>query len=69
MKQSLYQLNEVILLPYTKFAEDNVEHILDIHPPQQAPERVRSRPKFLGSQFLTLPDHVHTPPQRRSGLL
>src|SRR5882757_9192694 len=69
VKRPSARLNEVILLPYTKFPEDDIEHILDIHAPQQAPQRMGGGPKFLGGQFLALPDHVHASPQRRSGLL
>ena len=50
------------LLTYTELPEDDVENVLDIHPPQQPAQRMRRRPQFFRRQLLTLPDHLDAAP-------
>src|SRR6266851_10272631 len=50
------KMNEEILLPYTKFPENHIEDLLDIHPPQQPSQRMRRRTELFRREFLALPD-------------
>ena len=34
VKQQVEWMNEVILLPYAEFPEDDVQDVLDVNPPQ-----------------------------------
>jgi hypothetical protein len=56
------EMNQELLLTYTKLAEDHVEHILDVHPAQQPSQRIGGRAQLLGDQFLALPGHRDAPP-------
>src|SRR5436190_23225848 len=50
-------LNEVILLPYTKLPEDDIENVFHVNPAEQPPQGKRRCPQLLGGQFLALADH------------
>ena len=47
------KVNETISLTYTKFAEDHVQHILDVDPAEQSAEGASRHPQILRRQFLT----------------
>jgi hypothetical protein len=46
------KVNKTISFTYTKFAEDHVQHILDVDPAEQSAERLRRDPQILRRQFL-----------------
>src|SRR5436190_12157716 len=50
-------LNEVILLPYTKLPEDDIQNVLHVNPTEQPPQGKRRCSQLLGGQFLALADH------------
>jgi hypothetical protein len=47
------RVNKAISLTYTKFAEDHVQHILDVDPAEQSAEGASRHPQILRRQFLT----------------
>jgi hypothetical protein len=50
----IIEMNQEVLLTYTKFSEDNIENMLDIDPAEQPSERLCRRAQILRDEFLTL---------------
>jgi hypothetical protein len=65
--KSIYGIH---LLAEGKIAENYVQHVLDVDPPEQAAERARGEPQFLGHDVLPDGDaFVHGAVQRAQGIL
>jgi hypothetical protein len=62
-------MNEEILFTYTKLAKNHVQDILNVHPSQQPPQRVRGGAEFFRREFLTRPNDLYAATQRTGGIL
>ena len=52
--------------PNTEIPEDDVQNILDIHPPGQSAQRRRGNPQFLGNELFAAPRSLRqSAPERR----